>query len=159
MDIRNTQVKIENNLFINLRMAAVEIFVTSANYLPIASIVEFAYNTILFAWRRTKSFEDMGYGFLCMTGVHHNIYDNIIGGSCFSGIDKTKIGKREASRKVKLDNNIFFLNKQSDLTLPSSGGLFMRIRADMLEDVESLVSAEGNIDLDSATAPALAQTI
>ncbi len=159
MGIRNTQVKIENNLFVNSRMAAVEIFGTSASHLPIESEVEFAHNTVLFAWSRTKSFRDMGYGFRCMTGVHYNIHDNIIGGSCFSGIDKTRVGKREASRKLKLDNNIFFLNKQADLTLPSSGGLFMRIRTDMFEDVESLTSAEGNIDLDAATAPALAKAI
>ncbi len=159
MGIRNTQVKIENNLFINCRMAGVEIFGTSASHLPIESEVEFAHNTLLFAWSRTKSFEDMGYGFRCMTGVHYNIHDNIIGGSCFSGIDKTRIGKREASRKVKIDNNIFFLNKQADLTLPSSGGLFMRIRTDMFEDVESLTSANGNVDLDATTAPALAKAI
>ncbi len=122
MGIRNTRVKIENNLFVNSRMAAVEIYGTSASHLPIESEVEFAHNTLLFAWSRTKSFEDMGYGFRCMTGVHYNIHDNIIGGSCFSGIDKTRVDKREADRKVKIDSNIFFLNKQADLTLPSAGG-------------------------------------
>ncbi len=159
MGIRNTKVKIENNLFINSRMAAVEIYGTSASHLPIESEVEFAHNTVLFAWSRTKSFEDMGYGFRCMTGVHYNIHDNIIGGSCFSGIDKTRIGKREASRKVNLDNNLFFLNKQADLTLPSSGGMFMRLRTDMFEDVESLTSAGGNINLDAGTAPSLVKAI
>lgn len=159
MGVREIKVKIKNNLFVNARMAAVEIYGTSAIQAPIKSEVEFAYNTVLFAWSRTKSFEDMGYGFRCMTGVHYNIHHNIIGGSCFAAIDKTRSDPREASRKTLIDNNIFFLNKQAELTLPSQGGMFMRIRTDMFEDVESLTSSNGNETLDAKTAPELAKAI
>lgn len=159
MGIRETSVKIINNLFVNSRMAGVEIFGTSAGHLPIKSDVEFAHNTMLFSWSRTKAFEDMGYGFRCMTGVHYNIHDNIIGGTCFAGVDKTRVGRREASRKLSIDNNIFFLNKQADLVLPSQGGKFLRIRTDMFEDVEALTSADGNITADPKKYTALTKAI
>lgn len=159
MGVRETKVKIENNLFVNSRMAAVEIYGTSASQAPIRSEVEFAYNTVLFDWSRTKSFEDMGYGFRCMTGVHYNIHHNIIGGSCFAAIDKTRSDPREESRRTLIDNNIFFLNKQADLTLPSEGGMFLLIRTDMFDDVETLTSANGNKTLDKQTAPELVKAI
>lgn len=159
MGIRTTTVRVINNLFINSRMAAVEIRGTSATHAAIQEEVEFAYNTILFAWSRTKEFEDMGYGFRFMTGVHYNVHDNIIGGSCFSGLDKTRIDSREESRKIHVNNNLFFLNKQADLTLPSQGGKFMRIRTDMFEDVEDLTSAQGNITATPEDYPELTEAI
>ncbi len=159
MGIRETIVHITNSLFVNCRMAGVEIWGTSSSQSKIKSEVIFDHNTVLFAWSRLKDFGDMGYGFRCMTGVHYDIHDNIIGGSCFAGIDKTRSDAREAGRTVKIDNNLFFLNKQADLTLPSSGGMYMRIRTDMFEDVEDLTSADGNVTLDSETAPELAKAI
>ncbi|MGB4655219.1 MAG: DUF1565 domain-containing protein [Bacteroidales bacterium] len=159
MGIRTSTVRVINNLFVNSRMAAVEIRGTSAAHAAIQEDVEFAYNTILFAWSRTKEFEDMGYGFRFMTGVHYNIHDNIIGGACFSGLDKTRIDSREASREIHVNDNLFFLNKQADLTLPSQGGLFMRIRTDMFEDVEDLSSAEGNITATPEDYPQLTDAI
>ncbi len=159
MGVRETTVHITNNLFVNCRMAGVEIYGTSSSQSKIQSEVIFDHNTVLFAWSRLKDFGDMGYGFRCMTGVHYDIHDNIIGGSCFSGVDKTRVDARESERQLKIDNNLFFLNKQADLTLPSSGGMYMRIRTDMFEDVEDLTSAEGNVTLDAKTAPELAKAI
>ncbi len=159
MGIRETKVHITNSLFVNCRMAGVEIWGTSSSQAPIKSTVVFDHNTVLFAWTRLKDFGDMGYGFRCMTGVHYDIHDNIIGGTCFAGIDKTRSDARESQRTTKIDNNLFFLNKQADLTLPSQGGKYMRIRTDMFEDVEDLTSAEGNVSLDAKTAPGLAKAI
>ncbi len=161
MGINNGKIKILNNLFVNTVKAVTEIYGTSPKNKPITAELECAYNTVLFVWTRTKSFEDMGYGFRCMTGIHNNFHDNIIGGCCFAAIDKTRIGtpKQEEEREIMIDNNIFFLNKKADMTLPSSGGLFMAIRTDMFEELDDVSSAEGNVTLDAKTAPELVKAI
>ncbi len=144
--VRGTgSVKILNNLIINSLYDGIEVW--GKGGMGQVCNVEVAHNTILFNWSRTNSFEDMGFGVRCRSKANMNIHDNIIGLSTFAGVDGSHFTDYRDGEKVKCDNNIFFLNKQADMTLPSGGGKFMRIRVDDFEDVEQLESGEGNKNL------------
>lgn len=139
-----SKVIINNCIFINNRMAACEI--TKGGLANSEAEVHFTYNTVLFMWSRLKSFEDMGYGYRYMTGINSYVSNNILGLSIFSGLDRTRVDSdknKEAKRITTAENNIFFLNKQADLTLPG-GGKFMRIWANDFDDVEQLAKVSGN---------------
>ena len=142
---------ITNNLFVNNRMAACEI---PGGNMQSNSVVEFSYNTVLFIWARLKDMADMGYGYRYMTGTDSHVHHNIIGLTTFAGLDRTRIDSdkaKEAKRVTSAENNVFFLNKQADLTIPG-GGMFMRIKAQDFDDVEQLSKAGGNKSLtDPAT--------
>ena len=134
---------VTNCVFINNRMTAAEI----AGGLPKEDPeIHFTYNTVLFSWSRLKDLADMGYGFRFMTKVKAYVSNCIIGLSVFSGLDRTRVDSdknREAGRVTTAENNVFFLNKQADLTIPG-GGLFMRIQVDQFDDVEQLAKSGGN---------------
>jgi hypothetical protein len=84
-------------------------------------------NTVLFTWSRTKEMEDMGYGVRAMTRCDYVIQGNILALSTFSGYDNTRVDSNLKNVKtVALDRNMFFLNKQADMTVPG-GGMFTRI--------------------------------
>lgn len=139
-------VKVLNNVFTSSALAATEIYGRGRGN---DSTLEVAYNTILFNWTRTKSYEDMGYGVRCMTKCNTNIHHNIIGCSYLGGIDRTRIDSSataEKMREIKVDHNRFFLNKQGDMTLPSGGGKFERVKAADFEDLD-LASATDNEEL------------
>ncbi|UTC97225.1 DUF1565 domain-containing protein [Treponema denticola] len=140
-------VKILNNVFTANAMAACEIW--GKENKPNAITVEFAYNTVLFTWPRTHAFEDMGYGFRVMTKVEVNIHHNIIGLSCLSAVDRCRIdspASMENGRKVLMDNNRFFMNKQADVTLPGLG-TFEYVWVKDFDDLDRFNSAEGNEEL------------
>ena len=135
---------ITNCVFINNRMAACEIpgGGNNANFPE----VHFTYNTVLFMWARLKDMGDMGYGYRYMTRMNSYVTHNIIGLSTFSGLDRTRVDSDrnlEAARITTAEHNVFFLNKQSDLTMPG-GGNYMRIKAEQFEDVEQLAAVDGN---------------
>lgn len=136
------EVVISNNIFINQSYAAVQIATAVANG---RGHITFAYNTVLFSWARLKDLADMGYGYRFMNGVDTDVHHCIIGCSTFAGLDRTytESKDKEAIRKTGAENNLFFLNRQADLTLPG-GGMFLRIWADQFEDVEQLYKYEGN---------------
>ena len=118
---------VTNNVFVANRMAAIEIFGTGGKKGPKGPIesdgsVEVSYNTILFSWSRTKSLDDMGYGVRIMTMLNYHIHHNIIGGSIFAGVDHTRFNKNEW---IKLDDNIFFVNKQAPLLFSEPGNVQM----------------------------------
>ena len=134
---------VNNCIFINCRMAAVEVPGGKPKDDP---DFYFTNNTVLFSWSRTKDLKDMGYGFRLMTKMKYHVSNNIIGLSIHSGLDRTRIDSdknREASRVNNIENNIFFLNKEADLAMPG-GGMFMRIMADQFDDVEQLTAVSGN---------------
>lgn len=84
-----------------------------------------------------------------MTKVEVNCHHNIIGLSALSAIDRCRIDSPEAmekGRKVLVDNNRFFMNKQADVTLPGLG-TFEYIWVKDFEDVDRFNSAEGNEEL------------
>lgn len=139
---------IKNNIFVNVRMAAVEIPGSNANEV---SEIRFSYNTVLFCWSRKKDLEDMGYGYRYMTGAHSYVDHNIIGCTTFAGLDRTRIDSnktKENARQTHATNNMFFLNRQADLTLPG-GGMYQRIWNNQFDDVDQLQETDGNKDLDA----------
>ncbi|MBQ9337202.1 MAG: right-handed parallel beta-helix repeat-containing protein [Lentisphaeria bacterium] len=141
------KVQILNNIFVACRMEACE--VSCSNAKSGAVECEFANNTVLFTWSRTAEFTDMGYGFRCLAKVTSNIHHNIFGLNIFSGVGNDKGDAK--SKKIKLDNNVFFLNKQSDVTAVKSPNILkLNVGTDAFEDMEDfpgMESVEGNIAL------------
>jgi hypothetical protein len=136
---------VKNNLFVANKMAAIEIYGTCANppgpgNMSRCGEVEIAYNTILYSWSRTKDFQDMGYGVRIMTKAGYNIHHNIIGASILAGVDHTRFNVNDW---LKVDNNIFFVNKDRDMHYSPASNTRLRIEASDLEEVE-IASAGGN---------------
>ncbi|MBP3708901.1 MAG: right-handed parallel beta-helix repeat-containing protein [Treponema sp.] len=148
MGTSKTDIKIENCIFINCRMAAVQVRGGRADSQKNIRI-DFKNNTILFAWARLRDMGDMGYGFRYMNGADSYVEGNIIGLTTFSGLDRAYVETSKAKEAQKITtakNNLFFLCKQGDLTLPG-GGMFMRINVDDFDDVEQFAEVSGNISL------------
>ncbi len=136
-----------NNVFVNNRMSACEIRGMHRN--PNMCKIEFSHNTVLYTWTRNKPSgdDDMGYGVRCMTGVDMDIHHNILGACFYGAIDRTYIdsdANREKLRVTSVTDNLFFMNKNSDLTLPSGGGKFTLIFSKDFEDVDQLKNSSGN---------------
>lgn len=140
------KVTVTNNLFVNSRMAGVEVWGTSAT---LNAQIEFAYNTVLFAWTRTRTFEDMGYGFRYMNKIDGYVHHNILGCCCYAALDRCRIdspSEREAKKVTTSEHNRFFLNKQADLMIPG-GGKFQRVWANQFEEVEQLSQEDDNVTI------------
>lgn len=137
--------RVINNVFTANLYAAAEIWGSAS------ASLEFAYNTVLFNWSRTKALEDMGYGFRCMTSQDTNVHHNIIGLSNLAGIDRTRVDNNQT---VNISDNMFFMNGQSDMVVPG-GGKYLRIFVDMIDDVEVITSSEGNAELSASAGKAL----
>ena len=149
----STKIVIDNCIFVNIRMAAVELRGSSP---AINSETKFTNNTVLFTWSRLKDLGDMGYGFRYMPKMDSYLDHNIIGCSIFSALDRTHVdspASKEAERVTTCENTLFFLNRQADLTLPG-GGMFLRVRVADFEDVEQLARVDGNKEV---TDPAVFQ--
>ncbi|MCL2505773.1 MAG: DUF1565 domain-containing protein [Alphaproteobacteria bacterium] len=147
---------VKNNVFVGNRMAAIEVRGRLAD--PHAAKANIIDNTILFTWSRTKEMEDMGYGIRGMSGIDYVIQGNIIALSTFAGYDNARVDSNLKNVKtVALDNNLFFLNKQADMTVPGSG-MFTRVWVEEnFEDVPHLdipttkfTSVKGNVGLTTA---------
>jgi hypothetical protein len=142
---RSGKFTVKNNVFVANKMAAIEIYGTCAstggpNTLSLCGEVEIAYNTILFTWSRLKDFLDMGYGVRVMTKCDYNIHNNIIGASILSAIDHTRFNKNEW---LKIDNNIFFVNKDKDLHYSPVSNTRIRMDVCDFDDLE-IASIGGN---------------
>jgi len=143
--IRNGNFRIINNVFVSNRMAAVEIFGTCAGRGgPGKSVncgnVEIAYNTILFTWSRLKDMRDMGYAIRVMTKCAYHIHHNLIGGSIRAGIDHTRFNPGEW---LRVEDNVFFANKQADLEYSPASNTRLYIRVDQFGDLD-FASVKGN---------------
>jgi cytoskeletal protein CcmA (bactofilin family) len=137
------KMEVDNCIFINIRMAAMEV---SGSYATEYCEVKFTNNTVLFTWSRLKDMADMGYGYRYMNGVHSYLDHNIIGCSIFSGLDRCRIDSNAAREREKVttcENSLFFLNKQADICLPG-GGMFLRVWVKDFDDVEQLAEVSGN---------------
>ena len=147
--------RVINNVFVSNRMAAIEIFGTGGKKAPNPKDwqkdghVEIAYNTILFSWSREKDFLDMGYGVRIMTKLSYDIHHNLIGGNIMAGVDHSRFNN---DYWLKLDHNIFFVNKGGDLEYSAESNTKELIDADEFEDLE-FASVEGNINKIPATLP------
>lgn len=144
---RSGKFTIKNNVFVANKMAAIEIFGTCAGSnqnkdMTLCGEVEVAYNTILFTWSRLKDFNDMGYGVRIMTKCSYNIHNNIIGGAVLAAIDHSRFTKNEW---VKVDNNIFFVNKQADFYYTPASNTSLNLKVEQFGDLE-IGSASGNKD-------------
>jgi hypothetical protein len=144
---RSGKFTVKNNVFVANKMAAIEIYGTCAstggpNTMSLCSDVEVAFNTIIFSWSRTKDFLDMGYGVRIMTRSSYDIHHNIIGASILAGVDHTRFNKDEW---VKVDHNIFFVNKDKDLHYSPASNTRLRIDAADFGDLE-FASVEGNVN-------------
>lgn len=136
---------VENCIFVNVRMASMDIRGSDPK---VMTPITLRNNTILFTWSRLLDLASMGYGYRMQPGTCNTLENNIIGCSVFSAIDRTHIDSdknREAMRKDVVNNNIFFLNRQTDLTLPG-GGMLLRVKCEDFSDVEQ-ISAKGNKSL------------
>jgi hypothetical protein len=147
---------VKNCVFTASRMSAVEVRGRLAD--PKAAQVHIIDNTVLFTWSRTKEMEDMGYGVRGMTMCDYVIQGNILALSTFSGYDNTRVDSNLKNVKtVALDRNMFFLNKQADMTV-SGGGMFTRIWVEEnFDDVPYIevpttefTSVDDNVGLDTA---------
>ena len=146
-----TKIIVDNCIFVNIRMAAVELRGGSA---VLNSETHFTHNTVLFVWSRLKDYGDMGYGYRFLPKMDSYLDHNIIGCCVFSGLDRTHVdspASKEAERITTCENTLFFLNRQCDLTLPG-GGLFLRVRVADFDDVEQMAAVSGN---KSVTDPSL----
>lgn len=142
-----TKVIVDNCIFVNIVMAAVELRGASA---ALNSQTYFTNNTVLFTWSRLRDHGDMGYGYRYMPRNDSYLDRNIIGCSVFSALDRTHVdtpASREAERVTTCENSLFFLNRQADLVLPG-GGQFLRVRVDDFEDVAQLARVSGNKEID-----------
>lgn len=141
--LKGGSLTMENNVFVNIRMATLD--VRGADVKSVVPIT-FRYNTVLFVWSRLKDLGDMGYGYRMIPGTTNTVENNIFGCAVFAGMDRTHVDSdkaREALRKEVVRNNIFFLNRQTDLTLPG-GGKFLRVSANDFDDVEQFTEVAGN---------------
>ena len=144
-------VHVLNNVFVNNRMIAVEIAGAKVDQFSKSkenlANLEFANNTVLFTWTRTNEMSDMGYGVRCNANFNCDFHNNIIGLSVFSGVDMSK--GDDKTKKAKIDNNVFFLNKRGDLSFTISPSVKF-IGVDEFEDMEgesAYKSMQGNISL------------
>ena len=151
------KVTVENCVFCNNRMIGAQVLCSAAvpmdgpnkpraGWKP-AVEWEFANNTVLFTWSRLNDLADMGFGIRNNTGVKANIHDNVIGLNVLTGFDNTKgAGK---TKITNLDNNVFFLNRESDVQMTVSPSI-AKVRVDEFEDLEGtdgIESIEDNEDL------------
>ena len=144
---RSGKFTVNNNVFAANKMAAIEIYGTCArtggpNVLTLCGEVEISSNTILFSWSRLKDFLDMGYGVRIMTGCEYNIHHNIIGASILSAIDHTRFNNNEW---IKVDHNIFFVNKDKDLHYSPASNVRIRLDVRDFDDLE-IGSVSGNLN-------------
>ncbi|MBR0223185.1 MAG: DUF1565 domain-containing protein [Bacteroidales bacterium] len=138
-----SKIIVDNCLFVNIRMAAVELRGAAAAQ---NSETHFTHNTVLFVWSRLKDFGDMGYGYRYLPRMDSYIDHNIFGCCVFSALDRTHVdssAEKEAERVTTCTNTLFFHNRQADLTLPA-GGRALRVRVDDFDDVEQLALESGN---------------
>ncbi|MBP5638964.1 MAG: right-handed parallel beta-helix repeat-containing protein [Victivallales bacterium] len=141
------KVTVINNVFVACRMISCNVLCSNAQ--AGTTSCEFSNNTVLFSWSRTSEFTDMGYGYRCNAKVESNVHHNIFGLSIFAGIDNAMGDPK--TKKVSIDNNVFFLNKRADVTVVKSPSILsLRVDSDEFEDMADfpgMESVEDNVSL------------
>ena len=138
------EVEIENCVFVNNRLIGANVNCTNPK---MAVKFEFKNNTVLFTWTTKNDLQGMGYGVRTNTKVGSEIADNVIGLNVMSGLDNTMGNPKD--KKIKIDGNVFFLNRESDVQMTISPSI-AKVRVDGFEDLEGtdgIESIEGNVDL------------
>ena len=134
---------VDNCAFINNRVTTMDVRGPDPNAI---TKVNFLNNTVLFVWSYTKDLQSQGFGFRFQPGTSCTLENNIIGLTIFDSD-----ANREAKRHDAVKNNIFFLNRITDLTIPG-GGMLTRVKVEDFDDVEAIAESSGNKSL---TDPAL----
>ncbi len=145
------KVTMENNVFCNNIMVGANVY--SSNPQPGAVEWVFKNNTVLFTWSRTSELSDMGFGIRTTANVVSDVEDNVIGLSVLTGWDNTK--GLDKTKKIKMDGNVFFLNRQSDAQMTKSPSVVKTKVEDFEDDVEGnfgVDSAQENVRLDNPAA-------
>ena len=156
------EVEVENCVFCNNRMIAANVMCSKAipqdgpnkpraGWKPEVTWT-FKHNTVLFTWSRLNDLADMGFGVRNNTGVNAVISENVIGLNVLTGYDNTK--GAGAMKKTSIDNNVFFLNRESDIQMTVSPSI-AKVRVDAFEDLEGtdgIESIEDNEDLKDPSA-------
>lgn len=138
------KVTVQNNVFCNNRMIAINVLCSNGRD---RIDWECANNTVLFTWSRLNDLADMGFGIRTNTNVNAKIHHNVIGLNVLTGFDNTKGNPKQ--KKTSLDNNIFFLNRESDVQMTMSPSV-VKVRVDSFEDLEEVDGIESisdNVDL------------
>lgn len=138
-------VTMENNVFCNNRTIGANVICTN----PKTGAVKwnFSKNTVLFTWSRSDDLGHMGFGVRVHAKTVNDVRDNIIGLNVLTGFDNTMGNPK--TKKTKLDDNIFFLNRQSDVQMTISPDI-AKVRVDGFEDLEGadgIESIDGNESL------------
>lgn len=140
---------IDNNIFVNCRMESMDVQGSDPKE---NSRIDFTNNTVLFMWSFKQNLETQGYGFRFRPGTDCYLANNIFGCSMFTALDYTHIDSdknREATRNTVVENNVFFLNRMGDLSIPG-GGNFINISSADFSDVEYIDSESGNTTVTDA---------
>ena len=108
-----SEVTIENCIFVNIRLAAVELRGASSARNSKAVLDG---STILFCWSRLRDFDDMGYGFRFMPRTDSRIVSSIIGCTVGVGLDRSLVDTPAAGAAIEAtcENTMFFLNRPDD---------------------------------------------
>ena len=145
----NGKFRVLNNVFVNNRMQAISVFGAKADQpgqknANVANL-EVANNTILFTWSRLNDLGDMGYAVRCEAKFNCDFHHNIFGLTVMSAVDMSK--GDDKTKKVKVDKNVFFLNRKGDFSYTVSPSV-KYIRYADFEDIEDdYESLDGNINL------------
>ena len=136
---------IENNVFVCVRKAAVEI---GGSMIARNSDIRFSYNTVLFAWPSDLEEAEMGFAYRFMNGANGFLDHNILGCCTLAALDRCRIEtikEKEAQKVTSAEYNIFFQNPLGDIALPG-GDRPLLVQVRDFEDVEQLTGVTGNRD-------------
>ncbi len=141
----NADATIENNVFVNVRMAVCEVYGTDNNRF---SKVNFKNNTVLFVWSRKSDLVDMGYGFRMMTKTDTVVENNIFGCCVGTAVNRSRVDSTKAQEDKRIDalnGNVFFLNRGADFDYAVSPNI-KKIHAAEIEEVDEslLEEVDGN---------------
>ena len=140
-------VTLENNVFVGIRKAAVEI---SGSMLARNADIRFRHNTVLFVWPSAPEEGELGFGFRFMNGANGYLDHNIIGCCSLAALDRCRvetIKEKEAQKVTSAEYNLFFQNPLGDIALPG-GDRPILVQVKDFDDVEQLTGVAGNQDLE-----------
>ena len=140
-----TVTTIENNVFVGIRKAAVEV---SGSMIARNSDIHFSRNTVLFVWPTDLEEGEMGFAFRFMNGANGYLDHNILGCCTQAALDRClveTIREKETQKVTSAEYNEFFQNPLGDIALPGGDRPIYGMVKDF-DDVEQLTGVAGNRD-------------
>lgn len=138
-------VVIENNVFVGIRKAGVEI---AGSMIARNSDIRFSNNTVLFVWPSDLEEGDLGFAYRFMNGANSYLDHNILGCCTLAALDRCRvetIREKETMKVTSAEYNLFFQNPLGDIALPG-GDRPLLVQVKDFEDVEQLTGVTGNRD-------------